>query len=77
MYNLNEYSKNYLPTSGILWQYHRDQPALTLFFLGVIKSTPHTPCPRKKFNRKNFYHCIKLVYIFSDNFKPITLFLLE
>ena len=26
MYNLIEYSKNYLKTSGSLWQYYRDDP---------------------------------------------------
>ena len=26
MYNLSEYSYNYLKTSGSLWQYHRDDP---------------------------------------------------
>ena len=29
MYNLTEYSKNYLKTSGSLWQYYRDEPTLT------------------------------------------------
>ena len=28
MYNLIKYSKNYSKTSGSLWQYHRDEPAL-------------------------------------------------
>ena len=28
MYNLIEYSNNYLKTSGSLWQYYRDKPAL-------------------------------------------------
>ena len=28
MYNLIEHSNNYLKTSGILWQYSRDEPAL-------------------------------------------------
>ena len=28
MYNLIEYSNNYSKTSGILWQYYRDEPAL-------------------------------------------------
>ena len=28
MYNLIEYSENYLETSGSLWQYYRNQPAL-------------------------------------------------
>ena len=26
MYNLIEYSNNYLKTSGSLWQYYRDDP---------------------------------------------------
>ena len=26
MYNLIEYSKNYLKTSGSLWNYYRDEP---------------------------------------------------
>ena len=26
MYNLIEYSKNYSKTTGILWNYHRDEP---------------------------------------------------
>ena len=29
MYNLNEYSYNYLKTSGSLWQYSRDEPAVS------------------------------------------------
>ena len=29
MYNLIEYSDNYLKTSASLWQYYRDEPALT------------------------------------------------
>ena len=29
MYNLIEYSGNYSKTSGSLWQYERDEPALT------------------------------------------------
>ena len=29
MYNLIEYSNNYLETSGILWKYYRDEPVLT------------------------------------------------
>ena len=29
MYNLVEYGNNYLKTSGSLWQYYRDEPALT------------------------------------------------
>ena len=27
IYNLIEYSKNYLKTSGSLWNYYRDEPA--------------------------------------------------
>ena len=29
MYNLIEYSNNFSKTSGSLWQYYRDEPALT------------------------------------------------
>ena len=29
MYNLNEYSYNYLKTSGSLWQCSRDEPAVS------------------------------------------------
>ena len=29
MYNLIEYSNNYSRTSGSLWQFNRDEPALT------------------------------------------------
>ena len=29
MYNLIEYSDSYSKTSGSLWQYYRDEPALT------------------------------------------------
>ena len=28
MFNLTEYSENYSKTSGMLWQYCRDEPAL-------------------------------------------------
>ena len=28
MYNLVEYSDNFSKTSGILWQYYKDEPAL-------------------------------------------------
>ena len=30
MYNLVEYSDNYSKTSGILWQYYRDEPAINV-----------------------------------------------
>ena len=36
MYNLIEHSNNYSKTSGSLWQYYRDQPALT--DAGAIKN---------------------------------------
>ena len=29
MYNLIKYGHNFLKTSGSLWQYYRDEPALT------------------------------------------------
>ena len=28
MYDLIEYSNNYLKASGVLWQYYRDEPSL-------------------------------------------------
>ena len=31
VYNLKEYSNNYSKTSGRLWQYYKDEPALTDF----------------------------------------------
>ena len=30
LYNLIEYSDTYLKTSGILWKYHRNEPALDI-----------------------------------------------
>ena len=30
MYNLIEYNDNYLKTSGVLWQYCRDEPAINV-----------------------------------------------
>ena len=30
MYNLHEYSKNYRKTTGILWNYYRDEPSSTI-----------------------------------------------
>ena len=38
MFNLAEYSNNYSKTSGSLWQYYRDEPALT--FDGAINNFP-------------------------------------
>ena len=34
MYNLKEYSDNYSKTSECLWQYFRDEPFLTLIWVG-------------------------------------------
>ena len=43
MYNLIEYSDNYSKTSGILWQYCRDGPALAtnadIFSFKIKKQT--------------------------------------
>ena len=38
MYNLIEYSNNYLNTFGSLWKYFRNEPALTA--VGVIDDFP-------------------------------------
>ena len=47
MYNLIEYSDNYSKTSGILWQYYRDEPNNNLAdsesFKPKIKITENTP----------------------------------
>ena len=47
MYNLIEYSHNYLKTSGSLWQYYRDEPIDTLTdsesFKSKVKITGKTP----------------------------------
>ena len=34
MYNLKEYSDNYSKTSECFWQYFRDEPFLTLIWVG-------------------------------------------
>ena len=45
IYNLIEYN-NYLETSGSLWQYYRDEPALdnngniTIFLVTVLRLNP-------------------------------------
>ena len=36
MYNLIEYSNSYSKTSGSLWQYYRDEPALTILFVLIF-----------------------------------------
>ena len=38
MYNLTEYSGDYLKTFGSLWQYYRDKPimAILLIFLMIL-----------------------------------------
>ena len=45
MYNLIEYSDNYLKTSGSLKQYYRDKPAdqIVSSFESKIKITGNTP----------------------------------
>ena len=39
MYSLTKYGNNYSKASGRLWQYHRDEPALTN--AGIIDSTSY------------------------------------
>ena len=41
MYNLIEYSDNYLKNSGRLWQYHRDEPFINNN--GAIIDVPDNP----------------------------------
>ena len=41
MYNLIEYSDNYLKTSGSLWQYYRDEPFI--INNGDITDIPDNP----------------------------------
>ena len=41
MYNLIEYSHNYLKNSGRLWQYHRDEPFINNN--GAIIDVPDNP----------------------------------
>ena len=47
MYNLIEYSDNYVKTSGRLWRYYRDEPNNNLAnsesFKLKVKSTGKTP----------------------------------
>ena len=49
MYNLIEYCDNYSKTSESLWQYYRDEPALT--DAGTITNFPGT-CGSFKFKQK-------------------------
>ena len=47
MYNLIEYSDNYLKTFGNLWKYYRDEPSLNnvgadFAFTGVIDNSHDT-----------------------------------
>ena len=52
MYNLIEYSDNYLKTSGSLWQYYKDEPNDNLAdsesFKSKIKITGITPANGNK-----------------------------
>ena len=47
MYNLIEYSDDYLKTSGSLWQYYKDEPNDTIAdsesFKSKVKITGKTP----------------------------------
>ena len=38
MYNLLEYSKNYRKTTGILWNYYRDEPSSTIVDNNIVHS---------------------------------------
>ena len=63
MYNLTEYSDNYLKTSGSLWQYFKDDPndkiAQSESFKSKIKITGKTPAG----NTKNVEIIVPLKYL--------------
>ena len=64
MYNLIEYSDNYLKASGSLWQYYRDEPNDNLTdtesFKSKIKITGNTPPDG---NRKDVEIMVPLKYL--------------
>ena len=51
MYNLIKYSDNYLKTSGSFWQYHRDEPSVTIGatvdFTGANQDSKSFKCKQK------------------------------
>ena len=64
MYNLIEYSDNYLKTSGSLWQYYKDDPNDNLTdsesFKSKVKITGNTP---NNGNTKDFEIIVPLKYL--------------
>ena len=67
MYSLIEYSDNYSKTSGSLWQYYRDEPALTDD--GAVDNLPGNSTLFK-------FQCLKLSVTVYD-IKLITAYLNE
>ena len=58
MYNLVEYSDNYSKTSGILWQYCRDEPAINVYNGTIVdfnagNATTNSFKIKQKNNRSN------------------------
>ena len=64
MYNLTEYSDNYLKTCGSLWQYYKDEPNDNLTnsepFKSKIKITENTPADG---NTKDVEIIVQLKYL--------------
>ena len=60
MYNLIEYSDNYSKTSGDLWQYYRDEPALNN--AGALANFPGNSS-LFKYKQSNFWRTIEMPLI--------------
>ena len=71
MYNLIEYSDNYLKTSGSLWQYYKDEPndniADSESFKSKVKITGKTPADG---NTKDVKKIVPLKYL-SNSWKTL------
>ena len=69
MYNLIEYSDNYLKTSGSLWQYYKDEPNDNISdsesFKSKVKITGKTPADG---NTKDVEKIVPLNYL-SNSWK--------
>ena len=67
MYNLIEYSDNYVKTSGSLWQYYRDEPndnlAVSESFKSKIKMTRKSPNNNNNNNEKDVKIMVLLKYL--------------
>ena len=67
LYNLIEYSDNYVKTSGSLWQYYRDEPndnlAVSESFKSKIKMTRKSPNNNNNNNEKDVKIMVLLKYL--------------